>query len=249
MGVVIQLMTNHQQQAPKKQKGFLANIAFNIVIPVVILSKFNGEHALGPMWSIVVALAFPIAYGIWELKDSGKVNPLSILGIVSVFLTGGISLLKLDPKFIAIKEATIPALIGIMVILSQRSRYPLVNLFLFNEQVIDVPLIKGIIHERGLDAEFARKLRNVSYIIASSFFLSSVLNYVLAKWIMVSPAGTEAYTEELAKMTALSYPVIALPSMVVLFAGLWYMMTQLRNMTGLKLEDMMVGHQQDSKKD
>ncbi|WP_428241781.1 VC0807 family protein [Gynuella sp.] len=239
-------MSSQQQQAPKKQKGFLANLAFNIIIPVVILSKFNGEDSLGPMWSIVVALAFPILYGIWELKDSGKVNPMSILGIVSVFLTGGISLLKLDPKYIAIKEATIPALIGIMVILSQRSRYPLVNLFLFNEQVIDVAKVKEIIRERGLDSEFASKLRNVSYIIASSFFLSSVLNYVLAKWIMVSPAGTEAYTEELAKMTALSYPVIALPSMVVLFAGLWYMMTQLKNMTGLKMEEMLVGQHQES---
>src|SRR5690606_41414891 len=62
--------------------------------------------------SIVFALAFPIGYGLWDLRQSGKINPFSVLGVVSVFLTGGISLLELDPQYIAIKEAAIPAIIG-----------------------------------------------------------------------------------------------------------------------------------------
>ncbi|HEY5734580.1 MAG TPA: MFS transporter, partial [Gammaproteobacteria bacterium] len=52
------------QAAPEKPKrgGFLTNLAFNIVIPVIILSKFSGAEDLGPAWSIVVALSFPISY-------------------------------------------------------------------------------------------------------------------------------------------------------------------------------------------
>ena len=66
------------QSTPEKPKrgGFLANIAFNIVIPVIILSKFSGADDLGPAWSIVAALAFPITYGLWDLKQSGKINAL-----------------------------------------------------------------------------------------------------------------------------------------------------------------------------
>ncbi|HBN16265.1 MAG TPA: MFS transporter, partial [Pseudohongiella sp.] len=102
-------------------------MAFNIIIPVVILSRFNGEDSLGPSLSIVVALAFPILYGLWDLRESGKINPFSVLGVISVFLTGGISLLQLDPQYIAIKEAAIPGIIGLAVLISQRTRFPLVK--------------------------------------------------------------------------------------------------------------------------
>jgi hypothetical protein len=36
-----------------------------------------------------------------------------MLGFVSVLLTGGIGLLQLDPKWIAVKEAAVPAVIGL----------------------------------------------------------------------------------------------------------------------------------------
>ena len=40
--------------------------------------------------------------------------------------------------------------------------------------------------------------------IASSFFLSAVLNYSLAKILVKSQPGTEAFNAELGRMTALS---------------------------------------------
>jgi len=76
-------------EKPKKSGGMLGNLAFNIVIPVLIMTKLSGEDSLGPAWSIVAALIWPIAYGLWDLKQSGKVNAFSILGIISVILTGG----------------------------------------------------------------------------------------------------------------------------------------------------------------
>jgi hypothetical protein len=101
---------NQNESTPKKGNGFFANLIFNIIVPTLILTKLSAPEYLGPVWSIVVALSFPIGYGLWDLKQSGKVNGFSVLGIISVFLTGGISLLQLDPKYIAIKEAAIPAI-------------------------------------------------------------------------------------------------------------------------------------------
>ena len=43
-------------QAPKKQNGFFGNLAFNIIIPVVIMSNLSSDEYLGPAWSIVAAL-------------------------------------------------------------------------------------------------------------------------------------------------------------------------------------------------
>src|SRR5690606_31110839 len=202
------LAENSQATAAKPPRGgFLANLAFNIIIPVLILSRMSGDDSLGPSLSIVFALAFPIGYGLWDLRQSGKINPFSVLGVVSVFLTGGISLLELDPQYIAIKEAAIPAIIGIAVLLTQRTRFPLVKTLILNAQLVRVEALYAALDSNGKTALFERRMAQASVIVAGSFFVSSVLNYVLAKVILVSPPGTTEFSEELGRMTALSYPV------------------------------------------
>lgn len=220
--------------------GFLANLAFNIIIPVFILSKLSGADSLGPSLSIVFALAFPIGYGLWDLRQSGKINPFSILGVVSVFLTGGISLLELDPKYIAIKEATIPACIGIAVLFTQRTRFPLVKTLILNAQLVRVEALYAALAVKGKTELFERRLAQASLIVAGSFFFSSVLNFLLAKVILVSPPGTTEFSAELGKMTALSYPVIALPSMVILMLAIWFVFSQVKKLTGESLETFLV---------
>jgi len=226
--------------AQPKKSGFLSNLLFNIVIPVVILTKFSQESALGPVWSIIVALAFPIGFGLWEMRATGKVNGFSILGVVSVLLTGGMSLLQLDPKYIAIKEAAIPGLIGLAVIISQGSHRSVVKLLIFNENIIQIARVHEALAELGNKAKFDQKMNIVTYIVASSFFLSSGLNYMLAKLVLKSPAGTSQFNEELGRMTALSYPVIVIPSMIVLIGAIFYLLAQLKSLTKLPLEELMV---------
>jgi len=230
-------------QNPKKsQGGFLGNLAFNIIIPVIVLSRFSGEDSLGPAWAIIVALSFPILYGIWDLKASGKINPFSVLGIVSVLLTGGISLLELPPRYIAIKEAAIPGLIGIAVMISQYTRWPLVRTLILNAQLIRVDELAAALAAKGNTSLFDRRLSQASYIVASSFFLSSTLNYILATIILVSPPGTPEFNAELGRMTALSYPVIAIPSMIVLMIAIWFVFASIKRLTGHSLETFLHDH-------
>ena len=155
-----------EARPPQAKGGFLGNLAFNIVIPVLILSKLSGEDSLGPSLSIVFALAFPISYGLWDLRQSGKVNPFSVLGVVSVFLTGGISLLQLDPKYIAIKEAAIPAIIGIAVLMTQRTRFPLVKTLILNAQLVRVDALYAALERSGKTGLFERRLGQASLIVA-----------------------------------------------------------------------------------
>lgn len=228
-----------EKKAPPKG-GFLANLAFNIVIPVLILSRLSGEDSLGPSLSIVVALAFPIGYGLWDLRQSGKINPFSVLGVVSVFLTGGISLLQLDPQYIAIKEAAIPGFIGLAVLFTQKTRFPLVKTLILNAQLVKVDELYAALATEGKTAMFERRMAQASMIVAGSFFISSILNYVLAKIILVSPPGTTEFSEELGKMTALSYPVIALPSMIILLLAIWFVFSQIKSLTGKSLENFLI---------
>jgi intracellular septation protein A len=224
---------------PQKKTGLLGNLAFNIIIPVMILTNLSSDEYLGPAWSIVAALIFPIGFGIWDLKQTAKINPFSVLGIVSVFLTGGISLLELPAEYIAIKEATIPAIIGIAVLITQRTSKPLLKVFVLSEQIINWQNLNQSLENSGTSDLFEKKMAISSYIVAGSFFLSAALNYILAKMILVSAPGTSEYTEELGRMTALSYPVIVIPSMLMLITALWYIFSQIKKLTGEDLENFL----------
>jgi intracellular septation protein A len=227
-------------QAKPKKSGLLSNLLINVVIPAIILSRFSGDDTLGPVWAVVVALAFPLLFGLWELKQSGKVNFFSVLGIISVLLTGGISLLQLPPSYIAIKEALIPGLIGIIVLVSQYTPYPLVKKLLINPELLDLPKLEQALAAQNNSALFNQRMARAGYIVAAAFFMSSALNYVLAKAIVVSQPGTTAYAEELGRMTWLSYPVIVLPSMVMLMGAIIYMFTQIGRLSGRSLEEFIL---------
>ena len=148
--------------------------------------------------------------------------------------------MKLPPEWVAVKEAMIPGIIGVAVLVSQFTGKPLVGLFLFRSDFFDVERIDTHLKERNATDAFDRLLRKVNGLFALSFFLSSVLNFVLAKTVVVSPAGTDAFNEELGRMTLLSYPVIVLPTMIVTMIALWMLFVGLEKLTGLTLEELMV---------
>ncbi len=233
-------MTQATPEKKPKKESLLANLLFNILIPTLILMKLSGDEYLGTRWAIVVALAFPISYGLKDYVHTHKVNFFSALGVISVLLTGGISLLELDPKYIAIKEAAIPGLLGLATLISLKTPYPLVKTFIYNDKVLQVDKVAQALKTHGNEAAFEKTLFNASLIIACSFFLSSLLNYILAKVLLVSQPGTAAFNEELGKMTALSFPVIMVPAMVVLTSALFYLFRSINKLTHLELEDIIV---------
>jgi intracellular septation protein A len=225
----------------KKENPWL-NLLINIAIPVMFLTKGEAWFGLSPLKALCIALGFPIAYGLYDLIVLKKYNTLSIIGLVSLLLTGGIGLLEMPTHWIAWKEATIPAVIAIVTVLSLWTRYPLVKTFLYRDEILNIKKI-----ETQLDsisdgkARLDQLLRMATWGLFCSFMISAVLNYVLAKWIVKSPAGTQAFTEELGKMAAWSYPVIVLPSMAILMISLWMLIRGLERLTGLKLEDILQG--------
>jgi MFS family permease len=224
---------------PERRESMLLSLGVNIVIPAVILMKLSGEGALGPVGGLIVALAFPLTYGVVDFARRRQWNIISILGLISVLLTGGIGLLQLDPKWIAVKEAAVPAVIGIAVVLSLRTRYPIVRTFLYNDKIIRVREVDEALARHGNREAFEQTLVNASWMLAASFFVSSVLNFVLAKMIVKSQPGTVAFNEELGRMTALSYPVIVVPSMIIMMAALWYLFSRIQRLTDLELEQIL----------
>lgn len=209
-------------------------LLITLLIPAFILMQLSDPQRLGPVYALVLALAFPLGWGLRDLLARRGVNFFAVLGLISILLTGGISLLHLDARWLAVKEAAVPGVLGLIVVGSAFTRRPLVRLILMNPAIMHVERIHENLDQRGNLAAFEARLRAATWMLGGSFFFSSVMNYLLASWIVVSPAGSPEFNEELGRLTLVSYPVIALPSMLMMAAVLYYLTRAIRELAGLQ---------------
>jgi hypothetical protein len=219
----------------------LPEIAVTLLIPSLILMRFSGPEELGAAGALALALAFPIGWGLRELARSRRFSLFAGLGIVSLLLTGGIGLLELDARWLAVKEAAIPAVLGLIVAGSALTRAPLVRVLLYTPMLLDTGRIDAALAERGNLPAFEARLRAATWMLAGSFAFSSAMNYVLATWIVTSPAGSAAFNEELGRLTLLSYPMIALPATLMMMGVLYYLAVAVKRLAGLSLGDALHG--------
>lgn len=227
---------------PAASENLLLSLAVNWIIPNMILVKLSPDDKMGPMTALLVGLAFPVGYFLYDLRKRSKASPVAILGFVGLLLTGGFGLMQLDGIWFAVKEAAIPLVIGAAVLISLKTKTPLVRSMLYNESVIDVARVEGELVARGHVTAFERLLVESSWMLAASFLLSAILNFVLAVVVLKSPPGTPEFTAELGTMSFLSYPVIVLPSMLIFVAALWRLMSGIKKLTGLDAEHIFKTH-------
>jgi len=235
-------------KTPPKAENLWLNLGLNILLPAFILMKGKAWFGtyLEPLPGdptvilFLFALSFPVTYFAYDRYQRRKWNFFSIVGMISVFLTGGIGLLKLDPTWLAIKEAGIPALFATAVLISAFTPHPLFRWILRRPEIFQVERIEASIRDRKVEQPFARVLRVATLLIALSFAVSTVLNYFLATSIVRSPGGTDAFNDELGRLTLWSFPVIVLPSMIMMMGAILYITSRLRHFTGLSLEEIMV---------
>ncbi len=221
------------------RENLLLNLACNVAAPTIILLKFSKAEHLGPKWGLIFALCFPLGYGIYDLLRRRSFNVLTGLGFASTLVTGGLGLLQLQPIWFAVKEAAVPSLIGLTVLISQWCKRPLVRSMIFNDLVINVTRVDAALDERNQRPAFDRLLNHASLLLAGSFVLSAVLNFGLARFLIHSQPDTPEFNAELGRMTLWSWPVIALPSMAVMMFALWRLLKGVERLTDLTFDDIM----------
>ncbi|MGC9451706.1 MAG: VC0807 family protein [Oceanipulchritudo sp.] len=242
-------MGSVKQDPPRRENGF-HSLLFNILIPVIVLTQ--GDRLLSsPASVLVIALTFPVGYFLWDYQRRGKVNFISILGFVSVLLTGGVGLMQLPRFWFIVKETAIPAIIGIAVLGSLFSRYPLIRVLVFSKEIFDVDHIQGALAEKGTREAMERLLRTATALLSVSFFISAVLNFFLAShFVKTEPMEDAArFNAEVGAMTGWSYLVIALPSTLFMLGILYLVIHGIHKHAGLGLEEALAPHLREEKKD
>ena len=223
--------------APKPENIWL-NLLCNVILPGFFLNQLSQPERLGPVWGLVVSLALPLGYGVWDLATRRTFNIFSILGFVSTLATGVLGLLKTDAYWVAVKEAAIPLLLGLAIPLSLRTRQPLVKVLLFNDQVLDTHRIQQALAKRNTVAQFELLLGRSSWILAGSFLISAALNFILARWLLTAAPGSPEFNAQLGKMNWVSWPVIVVPSFGIMLFALFRLMKGVERLSGLKPEEI-----------
>jgi hypothetical protein len=217
----------------EKKDNFLLNMLLNVAIPAIILVKLSGDEWLGATNSLLVAMAFPLGYGLYEFWQTKSFNLLSIVGLMGVVSTAGVSLLNLDVRWIAFKEAAQPFVVGSSILLSSRTDSPFLENMLGS--FINMKKIHMALEGKGSTAVFQKRMAHSTYLTAGSFFLSAGLNYLLARLVVVSQPGTTAFSEEIGRMSALSVPVIGGPMALIIGIAILILVNSIKKETGLGL--------------
>lgn len=224
------------QQKQKKENGFI-NLLINVVIPSVILTKYSSDAHLGQVKSLVLAISFPLIYGLWDFISKKKFNFISALGLVSVLLTGGIGLFKLNKTWMIAKETAIPFIIGIVVLVSQKTKKPIAKIIF--EQIFDLEKITNIFNEKDIKDTFTNKLNQAGIWLSGTFFLSAALNFILAVVILKGEPGSVEFNESLGKMTALSFPVISVPTLIMMGFIIYDLVKTIKHHTNMEIEEYL----------
>jgi hypothetical protein len=211
----------------------------NIFLPVVILLTLSDERRLGALPALLLAVAIPAAYGIWELARSRTVNASSILGIVSVFMTGVIAVFKLDTELFAVKEAAIPIGFAAVLLVTNRMSFPVVKLLV--DMVQRRERVERIVSEQGQELAYRRHIERSGTIWAGIMLLSGVLKFILSSVIMTADAGTREFNTQLATYELVQIPTTMLLTMVLILSLIFFIAKGTGSLIGLAPSEVLRG--------
>ena len=226
-----------EAQTENPQRETWIELALNVVAPTVVLLFLSDEDRLGPELGLVFGLSFPLAHAAWSRWRGAEISPLSVLAVISVVLTGGIGLLKLDARWFAVKEALVPLVMAAFTWGSRWTSYPVVDTLLW--RLLDKEAVSRHLAEKGAQDALRPMLDRVTVWFVGGFFYSAVVSFALARYLVTSPAGTVTFNEELGRFTFVSFPVVAIPMTVAMGLALNRMLTGLETATGQEIDDLL----------
>ncbi len=231
----------------KKKENPFINLLANILIPVFILNKtslFPGESKA--LLALFTALIFPLTYGLWDLLKYSKTNYFSVLGIINTLITGLLAVFQLSGFWFAVKEAAVPAILGIGVYISSIRKKPFFKTFMSMSGFLRMDLIEEKALEYNKTSQVYNSYLRANNLFAASFFLSAVLNFGLALYIFSPiPLGIPdedtaiILNNQISQMTWIGLAAIGLPMMVFLAVTLFRLFKDLQKHTGLNQEEMI----------
>ncbi len=222
------------------QPNALADLLLTIVLPSLVLDQLSEPARLGPFWALVVSLLFPVVFGAWCWWKKAGWNVFSILGFITILLSGGLGLLKLEAFWFALKESAMPLALGAAFPLSHFFGKPLINALVLQPQILNLRAIHAALVAPNQQSEFQSTIMRGSWWIGLAMVGCSVGNFFLAMYLLNGKEpGGEAFVKGIGTLNWASLLVIGIPLCVVMLLVFVWMVRQFQQITGLERADLM----------
>ena len=227
-------------EQPQKEKSLLLELFFNLCLPTLLLIKGHVWLHLSPKVALFIAIACPLSYGIWDWIKEAHFNWIAFLGLVSVGVKGGVGLFEGSNRLLAINEMLLPLIIGCAIVVFRLlKKPPFLQKILLNNQFCYVEKIQTAIDTCGHAERVQRCIVVYEWLLAGLFFFSATLNYILARYLVVHPAGSKEFNNELGLLTGWSFVVISVPATIGLLLIVWRFFVNVKNFSKLSWEEIL----------
>lgn len=218
----------------------LIEIVLTIILPSLVMDQFSKPESLGPLGSLIVGLMFPVGFGLWCWWTKAGWNLFSILGFVTVLLSGGLGLLKLDAFWFAVKESAMPVILGLAFPISHRLGKPLINAIIMQPQLINLKSLHAALDTKEKKNAFDRVLFRASWGMGLGMIASSVGNFFLALYLLNDKMpGSEAFVKGISKLNWAGVLIIGVPLMIVIVFVFVWLIRHIQRITGLERNDLL----------
>lgn len=202
------------RMSPYRQK--IISGLINYIFPILTLTFLSQERYLGGANATLLAIAFPICYGVYALFD--KQRPIhSVTGSLVVIATGVVLLLGGGKTALIAKEVIIPTTFSLVCLVLILFKHPLIDIFwkyTFNHQKLKTWFAKKSKSARYNKYQYAGR-----FLLLISGLISAGIQLGLGIWLISGEAGSAELIQSAGVFQAISIPVVIISNFTVLVGG------------------------------
>jgi hypothetical protein len=210
-------------------------LAVTVGIPTALL--WYGSERLGAGPTLALALAFPLVWLLAGIARKRRVDKLALVALVGITITGGASLLQLDPKWIAFKEGLIPTLMAAAMLATCLTRSPFLAALL--DPLLDRERLDSALLRPEAAAGWRTALIRGTFELSAILLASGVVSAALAWWLLDAAPGTPLFNEQLGRVNTIGLVAVNLPVAALATWRLSKVLERLEAITGLKIEELI----------
>lgn len=215
------------------------DFVINIALPVVILITLSDASRLGPLRALLLSVAIPFGFGLWEILRSRVLQPASVMGVVGVLLTGVIGIFDLDSAWFPVKEAAVPFGFAILLLMTDRANVPIARLL--PEMLIRRDRLRAGLDARQAHAGYRSLLTGISRRWALMLAMSGTLKFSLSGVIVTAETNTPAFNRQIAFYELAQLPTTFLLMGIMMLALIGWIGQRASSLTGLPPRELYHG--------
>ena len=228
-----------EAQAENQVKSLLWELFLNLCLPTVLLMKGHVFLNVSPKVALALAISCPLSYGILDWIKEAHFNWIAFLGLISIVVKGSVGLLEGSNQLLAINEMLLPAIFCVgLVGMRLLKKPPFLMKFLLNEQFCNAKIVLECLEKNKALEKLNQHIILYEWSLAGLFFFSATLNYLLARYLVVHPAGSVEFNHELGLLTGWSFAIIAVPATLGLLCIVWRFFTQVQKLSKLTWDEV-----------